>query len=293
MLKETQFLAPRQNVLETWRGKAFDCGPAESYRRVVGKLDGKVALVTGGLSGIGRATSLLFAEEGARVVVLDVREDSRDDGLAGEDFVAGLSPEGAFLRGDVRSPDDVDRAFETAIERFGGVHVLVNYAGVITFRPIEQLTIEDFDFTMAVNVRGTFLCCKRAIDQMRAQPERGVIVNGASNFAFVAAPGASAYCASKGAVATLTKGLALEVGPLGIRVNALCPGATVTELNREHRTRPDVREDWKRKTPLELGREEFLAFPDEIARAALFLACDDSVYMTGANLVVDGGWNAQ
>ena len=120
-----------------------------------------------------------------------------------------------------------------------------------------------------------------------------MIVNVASNFAFVAAPEASVYCASKGAVATLTKGLALEVGPVGIRVNALCPGATATELNREHRTRPDVREDWKRKTPLELGREEFLALPSEIARAALFLACDDSTYMTGANLIVDGGWNAQ
>jgi NAD(P)-dependent dehydrogenase (short-subunit alcohol dehydrogenase family) len=128
---------------------------------------------------------------------------------------------------------------------------------------------------------------------MRTQDERGVIVNVASNFAFVAAPEASVYCATKGAVASLTKGLALELGPLGIRVNALCPGATATELNREHRSRPDVREDWKRKTPLELGREQFLALPPEIARAALFLACDDSIYMTGSNLIVDGGWNAQ
>ena len=146
---------------------------------------------------------------------------------------------------------------------------------------------------MAVNVRGTFLTCRRAIAEMKNQAQRGVIVNVASNFAFVAAPEASVYCASKGAVATMTKGIALEVGPMGIRVNALCPGATATELNREHRSRPDVREDWKRKTPLDLGREEFLAFPHEIARAALFLACDDSIYMTGANLIIDGGWNAQ
>jgi NAD(P)-dependent dehydrogenase (short-subunit alcohol dehydrogenase family) len=128
---------------------------------------------------------------------------------------------------------------------------------------------------------------------MKKQPERGVIVNVASNFAFVAAAEAAIYCASKGAVATMTKGLALEVGAMGIRVNALCPGATVTELNKEHRTRADIREDWKKRTPLDLGREEFLAFPQEIARAALFLACDDSIYMTGSNLICDGGWNAQ
>jgi len=259
----------------------------------MGKLDGKTALVTGGLSGIGRATSVLFAAEGANVVVFDALGESRDDGLAGDEFVAGLGSGGQFVQGDVRNPEDVDRAYAETVDRFGGVHVLVNYAGINMFKPIEQLTVEDFDLTIAINVRGTFLFCKAAIEQMRAQPERGVIVNVASNFAFVAAPEASVYCASKGAVATLTKGLALEVGSVGIRVNALCPGATATELNREHRTRPDVREDWKRKTPLELGREEFLALPSEIARAALFLACDDSTYMTGANLIVDGGWNAQ
>jgi NAD(P)-dependent dehydrogenase (short-subunit alcohol dehydrogenase family) len=259
----------------------------------MGKLDGKTALVTGGVSGIGRATSVLFAEEGANVVVFDARDESRDDGLAAEELVAGLGSGGHFVQRDVRNTEDVDRAFAEAVDRFGGVHVLVSDAGINMFKPIEQLTVEDFDLTTAINVRGTFLFCKAAIEQMRAQPERGVIVDVASNFAFVAAPEASVYCASKGAVATLTKGLALEVGRIGIRVNALCPGATATELNREHRTRPDVREDWKRKTPLELGREEFLALPSEIARAALFLACDDSTYMTGANLIVDGGWNAQ
>jgi NAD(P)-dependent dehydrogenase (short-subunit alcohol dehydrogenase family) len=259
----------------------------------MGKLDGRTALVTGGLSGIGRATSQLFAREGANIVVFDVLDASRDDGTPAGELVAGLGDGGLFVQGDVRNPEDVDRAFAEAVGRFGGVHVLVNYAGINMFRPIEQLTVEDFDLAMGINVRGTFLFCRRAIEQMRKQPERGVIVNVASNFAFVAAPEASVYCATKGAVASLTKGLALEVGPVGIRVNALCPGATATELNREHRTRPDVREDWKRKTPLELGREQFLALPEEIARAALFLACDDSIYMTGSNLIVDGGWNAQ
>jgi NAD(P)-dependent dehydrogenase (short-subunit alcohol dehydrogenase family) len=259
----------------------------------MGKLDGKVALVTGGLSGIGRQTSLLFGAEGARVVVFDLRGESRDDGTSGDDFVGSLPNGGLFAQGDVTEPSDVDRAFDAAVDAFGGVHVLANFAGVVLFKPIEEFTVDDFDFVMRVNVRGTFLPCKRAIDQMKKQPERGVIVTVASNFAFVAAAEAAIYCASKGAVATMTKGLALEVGALGIRINALCPGATVTELNKEHRTRADIREDWKQRTPLDLGREEFLAFPHEIARAALFLASDDSIYMTGSNLIVDGGWNAQ
>jgi len=259
----------------------------------MGKLDGKVALVTGGISGIGRATAALFAEEGAHVVLFDVRGDSRDDGAGGDEIASGLAREGVFVQGDVRVPDDVDRAVRTAVERFGSVDVLFNSAGVIVFKPIHELTIEDFDLTMDVNVRGTFLCCKRVVDELLARGAGGVIVNVASNFAFVAAPEASAYCASKGAVATLTKALALELGPAGIRANALCPGATVTELNRNHRTVPELRADWKRRTPFAPPREEFLALPQEIARAALFLASDDSSYMTGANLVVDGGWNAQ
>jgi NAD(P)-dependent dehydrogenase (short-subunit alcohol dehydrogenase family) len=259
----------------------------------MGKLDGKVALITGGLSGIGRQTSLLFGQEGAHVVVFDMRGESRDDAMPAADLVASLPNGGLFVQGDVTEPADVDRAFDAALDAFGGVHVLVNFAGVVLFKPIEEFTVEDFDLVMRVNVRGTFLPCRRAIDLMTKQPERGVIVNVASNFAFVAAAEAAIYCASKGAVATMTKGLALEVGAMGIRVNALCPGATVTELNKEHRTRADIREDWKKRTPLDLGREEFLAFPQEIARAALFLACDDSIYMTGSNLIVDGGWNAQ
>src|SRR5439155_23199170 len=116
---------------------------------------------------------------------------------------------------------------------------------------------------------GTFLCCQRAIAQMLKQPSRGVIVNVASNFAFVAEPTASVYCASKGVVVSLTKGLALEVGGEGIRVNALCPGATATAINREYRRRPEIIESWARKTPLQqVGRDESLGLPDAIARSA-------------------------
>jgi NAD(P)-dependent dehydrogenase (short-subunit alcohol dehydrogenase family) len=259
----------------------------------MGKLAGKVALVTGGLSGIGRATAELFAAEGARLAIFDTREESRDDGLSAGDLVAQLGPDAIFIRGDVREAGDVESAVAEVVERLGALHVLVNFAGINMFKPLHELTVEDYDLAMAINARGTFLFCKYAIDRMRLQEERGVIVNVASNFAFVAEPEATAYCASKGAVASMSKALALEVGSLGIRVNALCPGATATELNREHRSRPDVEADWRRKTPLNLRREQFLAVPPEIARAALFLACDDSFYMTGSNLIIDGGWNAQ
>ena len=256
-------------------------------------LENKVALVTGALSGISRQTATLFAQEGAKIVVFDLGEESRDGGESVDEVLATIPNEALFVQGDVSKPADVDTAFNRAVDRFGSVDVLFNSAGVIVFKPISELTIEDFDLTMDVNVRGTFLCCKRVVDELLARGKGGVIVNVASNFAFVAAPEASVYCASKGAVATLTKALALELGPVGIRANALCPGATATELNREHRTVPELRADWKRRTPLQPPREEFLALPEEIARAALFLASDDSSYMTGANLVVDGGWNAQ
>jgi NAD(P)-dependent dehydrogenase (short-subunit alcohol dehydrogenase family) len=257
-------------------------------------LKNKVALVTGALSGISRQTATLFAQEGAKIVVFDLGEESRDAGESVDEVLATIPNEALFVQGDVSKPADVDSAFAGAVDRFGNVDVLFNGAGLNLFKPIAEITEEDYDRTMGVNVKGTFLCCQRAIAQMLKQPSRGVIVNVASNFAFVAEPTASVYSATKGAVVSLTKGLALEVGHEGIRVNALCPGATKTAINRDHRKRPEVIESWAAKTPLrQVGRDEFLGLPEEIARSALYLASDHwSNYMTGAALLVDGGWNA-
>jgi NAD(P)-dependent dehydrogenase (short-subunit alcohol dehydrogenase family) len=257
-------------------------------------LENKVALVTGALSGISRQTATLFAQEGAKIVVFDLGEESRDDGETADEVLATIPNDTLFVQGDVSKPADVDNAFARAVERFGSVDVLFNGAGLNLFKPIDEITEEDYDRTMGVNVKGTFLCCQRAIAQMLQQPSRGVIVNVASNFAFVAEPTATVYCATKGAVVSMTKGLALEVGDEGIRVNALCPGATRTAINRDHRKNPEVVESWRRKTPLrQVGREEFLGLPEEIARSALYLASNHwSNYMTGAALLVDGGWNA-
>ena len=257
------------------------------------KLENKVAIVTGGLSGIGRQIALLLSEQGAAVAVMDMRETSRDDGMTGQDFVDGLPGDGLFQRGDITIPNDVDRVIEATVDRLGDLNIVINNAGVALFKPLDDITIEELEHIMKVNVSGTFITCQRAIRKMKTLGNSGAIVNMSSNFAFVAAPEATLYCASKGAVVTMTKGLALEAAPFGIRVNALCPGATATEFNSSHRAQPDVLADWKSKTPLGFSRPHFLAEAREIAPAALFLASDDSIYMTGASLVIDGGWTAQ
>jgi len=258
------------------------------------RLQGKVALVTGGLSGIGRAITTKLASEGAHVTVLDAAKTSRDDGVPGEDFVRGLATACLFCQGDVADPQAVDEAVAATLDTFGQLDILVNNAGVTAFKSIDELTVEDFDRVIRTNVRGAFLCARAATAQMRRQAGRGVIVNVASNFAFVGATDAVAYCTSKGAVTSMTQALAAEVGGEGIRVNALCPGATATEFNRAHRARPEIAAEWEAMTPLRApGSGAFLATPDQIAEAALFLATDSSSFMTGSSLVVDGGWNAR
>lgn len=255
-------------------------------------LQGKVAVVTGGLSGIGRAIAIRLAADRARTVLFDAAEMSRDDGMPGDRLAAQLGSESIYVRGDVGAPDDVDALFDAAVSTFGAVDILVNNAGVTAFAPLVGLTVEDFDRVIRTNVRGSFLCARRAVAQMRQQPSRGVIVNVASNFAFVGATDAVAYCTSKGAVVSMTQALAVEVGADAIRVNALCPGATATEFNRTHRAQPEIAAEWERMTPLRLDGDRYLAAPAEIADAAAFLAADASRFMTGAALVVDGGWNA-
>jgi NAD(P)-dependent dehydrogenase (short-subunit alcohol dehydrogenase family) len=255
---------------------------------------GKVAVVTGGLSGIGRAVVAGLAAEGAHTLVFDAGDVSRDDGLSAHDVLSQLPTEALFVKGDVGEPADVEAAFSAAVEAFGRVDVLVNNAGITAFKAVAELSVDDFDRVMRTNVRGAFLCAQKAASLMREQPTRGVIVNVASNFAFVGATDAVAYCTSKGAVVALTKALAVEVGASGIRVNALCPGATATEFNRSHRARPEIAAEWEAMTPLRsVDSGAFLATPAQIADAAMFLAGDASSFMTGASLVVDGGWNAQ
>ncbi|MGH9894627.1 MAG: SDR family NAD(P)-dependent oxidoreductase [bacterium] len=256
--------------------------------------EGRSVLVTGGLSGIGRASCELLAAAGAMVIIFDKLDISRDDGVAGIELSSRLGNGSRFFQGDITSEEQVAGAFDLIREQVGNLDAVVNSAGVTAFKKIEEITRADYDLVMGVNVWGTFIACKNAMSMMKAQ-EAGVIVNVASNFGLVGGPEGSVYSASKGAVITLSKALAIEGAPYGIRVNALCPGATATEFNRAYlESRPDVVERWQQKTPLRIpGREDFLARREDIARAVLFLASDDSVYMTGAAMVVDGGWNAE
>ena len=174
-----------------------------------GRLEGKHVLVTGGLSGIGRAIVVAMTAEGASVTIMDKVSVAREDGLGAKELCERIGPKVRWLQGDVASERDVEAVFAEIVP----IDVLVNNAGVTTFKPLQSCTVEDFDQLMAVNVKGVFLMTRSAINAWLQAERTGAIVNIASNFAFVGAPSASIYCASKGAVATFTKAVAAEVGP--------------------------------------------------------------------------------
>jgi NAD(P)-dependent dehydrogenase (short-subunit alcohol dehydrogenase family) len=247
-------------------------------------LSGKVALITGGAAGIGRATALLFSGSGAKVVIAD------RDQAAGEETSREINSAGGeslFELCDVTQGSDCERVVERALVEFGGVHILFNNAGIIRRASVTELNEEDWDRVMAVNVKSIFLMSKQVIPHM-ANAGGGAIINMASGWGLAGGARAAVYCASKGAVVLLTKAMAIDHGAQNIRVNCLCPGDTDTAMLR-HEARqlgePEPRflaEAAKR--PLNrMGK------PEEIAQAALYLASDASSFVTGTALVVDGG----
>jgi NAD(P)-dependent dehydrogenase (short-subunit alcohol dehydrogenase family) len=252
-----------------------------------GILRGKATLVTGGASGIGRATAALFAAEGAAVAVFD------RDAEGGRDVVRGISESGGrglLIAGDVTRDADCRGAVDETLRAFGRLDVLFNNAGIIRRAAITDTSEEDWDRTMSVNVKSIFLLSRCAIPAME-KAGGGVIINTASNWGLVGGPRAAAYCASKGAVVLLTKAMALDHGPRNIRVNCICPGDTDTPMLRgEARQLGEPFESFlSQSADCPLGR---VAQPDDIARAALYLASDASSFMTGAPLIVDGGFVA-
>lgn len=257
------------------------------------RLSGKVVAVTGASSGIGRAIGLTFAREEARVVVGDVRQDPKEGGKDTVSLINELRPgTAAFSLTDVSSPKDAEALVARAVREFGRLDALVNVAGINVFKRTIDTSPEEFDRVIAVNLKGVFLCATAAVRQMIKQGGGGSVVNVSSNLGLVGCPEMAAYCASKAGVIGLTQTMAIEYGGNGIRCNALCPGATKTEINREFRSRPDIVKSWADKTPIRFPDGEFLGEPQDIANAALFLVSDESRYMTGSCLVVDGGWNA-
>jgi NAD(P)-dependent dehydrogenase (short-subunit alcohol dehydrogenase family) len=254
---------------------------------VSGRLDGKVAIITGGGSGIGRATALTFLRESARVVIGDLNEA----GLAETVALAraqGHADRLAALRGDVSAEPHVAGLVELAVERFQGLDCVFNNAGVGgAFGPIGETTGEEWDFTFAVLVRGVFLGIKHASNRMKAQGRGGSIINTASVAGIGGGAGPHAYSAAKAAVANLTRSVSTELAAHRIRVNAIAPGMIRTPLATGHRE-----EAWDR-----LVREKQPwpepGLPQHIADTALFLAGAESRFITGQVIVVDGGLTAQ
>jgi NAD(P)-dependent dehydrogenase (short-subunit alcohol dehydrogenase family) len=255
-----------------------------SPTRYTGALKGKIAIITGGACGIGRAIAHLFAREGASVLIAD-KNEAAGKVVAGE--IAAFGGRSIFESANVTSAADCQRVVERAVREFGGIHLLVNNAGIIRRASIVELSEQDWDRVMAVNVKSIFLMSRQVIPLM-AQAGGGSIINMASGWGLTGGPKAAVYCASKGAVVLLTKAMAVDHGPQKIRVNCICPGDTDTDmLHSEAQQLGEPKDrflaDAARRP---LGR---IAEPDEIAQAALYLAGDAASFVTGTALVVDGG----
>ncbi|MDD0977316.1 SDR family NAD(P)-dependent oxidoreductase [Pseudomonas fontis] len=250
------------------------------------RLANKVAIITGAQRGIGLAIAQRFINEGATVVLADVN-DASAEALA----LSDSADRARSIRTDVSNDAQVKALMRQTLEHYGRIDILVNNAGIEFAKTVVTTTEDEWDQLMAVNLKGVFLCSRAVIPQMQQQGA-GVIINIASELGLVGEAGVAAYCASKGGVVMLSKALAIDHGPQGIRVNCLCPGPVTTQLLEDvFASSADpgaMRAVFESQTVLKrLGR------PEEVAAAAAFLASDDSSFMAGADLVVDGGWTTR
>jgi glucose 1-dehydrogenase len=252
-------------------------------------LKGKNVLVTGGTSGIGQAIAVRFAEYGANVAINYLRqpeeaEDTEEKVHACVASVRQMGVRDVLVRGDVSKEEDVVRMFEDTVDQLGGLDILINNAGIQISRPSHELSADDFDKVIAVNLRGSFLCAREAIKRFLEARSPGVVLNISSVHQMIPKPNYLGYSASKGGMMNLTRTLALEYAGEGIRVNGIGPGATITPINRAWVDDPVKAEMVTAHIPLKRA-----GTADEMAGITCFLASDDAAYITGQTLLVDGG----
>ena len=250
------------------------------------RLEGKVAIVTGSDRGIGRGIAISLAKEGCNVIV-----NSHKDVKEGSDVVneiTNLGSDAIFAVADVSNEKDVKNLVEKSIKKFGKLDIFVNNAGILVSGSVRELTEKDWERQMAVNLKGVFFGTKYSVEQMIKQGKGGRIINISSIAGLVGFPGISAYCASKGGVTEFTREVALDCAKYAITVNAINPGVIVTDMTKGMLEDPATSKSLLENTPI--GR---FGQPEDIGNAAVFLALDASSFITGHNLVVDGGWTAR
>jgi len=261
----------------------------------MGKLQGKVAIVTGSSSGFGRGIAKAFAAEGAKVVCSDIRKEARAEGyeddikLSTDEAIRKAGGEAIFVKCDVTKEADVKALVEAAVKKYGKLDIMMNNAGVFTrMAKIHECTEEEYDFTMGVNTKGVWNGCKFGISHMIKQGNGGRVINLVSIGGLVGLANEPAYCASKGASANLTRQLAIDYAPDSITVNGICPNYAATAMCRDYYDDPSVKEFVENITPLKRWVKI-----EEVVALAVFLASDDAAYITGANIPIDGGFTAR
>lgn len=248
------------------------------------RMKGKVAIITGAGVGMGRCHATLLAKEGASVVVTDINETTGQETVS---LVERAGGKAIFVRHDVSKANEWEAVCAAAVGRFGRIDTLVNNAGILTLKPLEETTEADWDLIFNINAKGVFLGCKAVLHGMKLAGG-GSIVNISSIYGLVGAPGAAAYEATKGAVRLLTKAAAVDLAKFNIRVNSVHPGVIATAMTKDMLSDPEVKKAVLGTTIL--GRP---ARPEEVSPAVLFLASDEASFMTGSEMVVDGGYTAQ
>jgi NAD(P)-dependent dehydrogenase (short-subunit alcohol dehydrogenase family) len=251
---------------------------------MAGGLEGKVALVTGGTSGIGRETAVLFAKAGVKVVIAGRREAQGEETV---NLIRAANGDGLFVRTDVSKASEIETLIRNAVEKFGRLDIAFNIAGIEgVWTPIVRQSEEDWDRTIQINLKGVWLCLKYEIKQMLKQGG-GAIVNMASTMGLIGAAGAAAYSASKHGVIGLTKAAALETAKSGVRINVVCPAAIETSMSERLFGAPNVHKYVLSCHPI--GR---FGKPAEVAEAVVWMCSDQASFMTGQSLVLDGGFLA-